>query len=93
MRRRWFVGPVVLALTVSACGSEGSAPLDANGVAVTIPAPAEGPAPDLEVAPASVDSPLPDVVVRQINQDGGWVQFKNLLPSDRPLLVWFWAPH
>ena len=38
-------------------------------------------------------SPLPELAVRQLNGDGGWVQLKNELPADKPLLVWFWAPH
>ncbi len=42
---------------------------------------------------AAVGSPLPEITVRQINGDGGFVQLKNELPSDKPLLVWFWAPH
>ena len=32
-------------------------------------------------------------IVEQINGDGGWVQFRNEIPSEQPLLVWFWAPH
>ena len=31
--------------------------------------------------------------MRQVNGDGGWVQFRNELPAEQPLLVWFWAPH
>ena len=42
---------------------------------------------------AAIGSPLPEVTVRQINGEGGFVQFKNELPADKPLLVWFWAPH
>jgi len=54
---------------------------------------AEGPAPALELRAESADSPLPDLAVRRINCNGGWVNLRNELPSDRPLLVWFWAPH
>ncbi len=54
---------------------------------------AEGPAPVLERRADSANSPLPDLAVRRINCNGGWVNLRNELPSDRPLLVWFWAPH
>lgn len=54
---------------------------------------AEGPAPAVEIRPESADSPLPDLAVRRINCKGGWENLRNELPADRPLLVWFWAPH
>ena len=54
---------------------------------------ADGPAPLLELRPESAASPLPDVAVRRLNCNGGWVNFQNELPSELPLLVWFWAPH
>ena len=54
---------------------------------------ADGPPPILELRAESVDSPLPDLAVRRINCSGGWENLRNELPSDRPLLVWFWAPH
>lgn len=54
---------------------------------------AEGPIPSLDIRAASADSVLPDLAVRRVNCNGGWVNLKNELPSERPLLVWFWAPH
>lgn len=55
---------------------------------------AAGPAPELEIRTESAAaSPLPDLAVRRINCGGGWVNLKNELPADRPVLVWFWAPH
>lgn len=54
---------------------------------------AEGPAPAVEVRPESADGPLPDLAVRRINCKGGWENLRNELPSEQPLLVWFWAPH
>ncbi len=87
-------GAVALALLATACGGgDPPAPVGADGVAVTLPAPADGPVPQLPVDPAAATSPLPDIAVRQLNGDGGWVQFKNELPADRAVLVWFWAPH
>lgn len=82
-------------LTLAACGGgNDAASVGADGAAVTVPAPADGPIPQLPVTPeAAAGSPLPEITVRRINGDGGFVQLKNALPSDRPLLVWFWAPH
>lgn len=54
---------------------------------------ADAPAPLLELRTESADSPLPDVAVRRLNCNGGWVNFRNEIPSELPLLVWFWAPH
>lgn len=61
----------------------------------TEPDVADGPAPAIEVraAAAAAVNPLPDLAVRRINCDGGWVNLKNELPGALPLLVWFWAPH
>jgi hypothetical protein len=65
----------------------------ADGTEITLPARADGPVPDLPVAPDSADSPLPQIAVHRINGDGGWVQLKDEFPADRPVLGWFWAPH
>lgn len=79
---------------LAACGGGSpDPPLAAGGTAITLPEPEAGPIPDLPVDPASADSPLPQVTVRRINGEGGWVQFRNELPAAQPLLVWFWAPH
>ncbi len=59
----------------------------------TMPDNADGPAPAIPVRPESVGNLLPDLAVRRINCAGGWVNLKNELPSQLPLLVWFWAPH
>lgn len=94
MRRRIVAVALAGGLLLAACGgSSPDAPVADDGTTVTLPTPEPGPVPDLAIAAASVDSPLPAVAVRQINGDGGWVQFRNELPSDKPLLVWFWAPH
>jgi PBP1b-binding outer membrane lipoprotein LpoB len=94
MKHRIVAVAVAGGITLAACGSNPPAPVGVDGAAVTLPEPADGPIPDLAVSPdAAVGSPLPEVTVRQINGDGGFVQLKNELPSDKPLLVWFWAPH
>ena len=54
---------------------------------------ADAPVPLLELRAESAASPLPEVAVRRLNCNGGWVNFRNELPSELPLLVWFWAPH
>jgi len=74
---------------VAACGGAGPA-LPAG---FELPEPEPGPVPALPVGSEAEASPLPDLAVRQINGDGGWVQLKDELPAAKPLLVWFWAPH
>lgn len=60
---------------------------------IVLPDPEPGPVPDLPVSPASAEaSPFPEIAIRRLNGEGGWVQFKDLLPSEQPLLLWFWAP-
>ena len=89
MRRRIALVALVGSITIAACGGASNLP-----EGVSLPTPAEGPVPELPVTPdAAIGSPLPEIAVRQINGEGGWVQFKNELPADKPLLVWFWAPH
>ncbi len=85
---------IAAGITLAACGGNPPTPVDADGTAITLPEPAAGPLPALPVtAEAAAGSPLPEVTVRRLNGDGGFVQLKNELPSDKPLLVWFWAPH
>ena len=79
-------------LLVAACGGATDAPVDGSGGESGLPAPAAGPVPDLPVSAASIASPLPDIAVRQLNGDGGWVQFRNELPAEQPVLIWFWTP-
>lgn len=94
MKSRIVAAALAGGITLAACGGNPPAPVGADGATVTLAAPVDGPIPDMPVsAEAAAGSPLPQVTVRQINGDGGFVQLKNALPSDRPLLVWFWAPH
>src|SRR5262245_4408159 len=101
--RRWPAA-VLLVTLLAACGGDdgsgsGGASPDVSfgaGSGGTSPAirntPSGSPTADVAVRPESVNSPLPEVVVRQV-QTGDYVQLKNLLPANKPLLVWFWAPH
>ncbi|WP_040491787.1 hypothetical protein [Ilumatobacter nonamiensis] len=72
----------------------------AEPVATEAPA-AEAAAPEVggrvlatEVDPASQfdGNPFPDLVVEDVGR-GGQANLANLLPADRPLLLWAWAPH
>lgn len=73
---------VVMATAVfaTACGGPPAASVD----------PGERPA--LAVTNAASLQLLPEVTVWDIGAKD-WVQFANFLPADKPLLVWFWAPH
>jgi len=45
---------------------------------------------DLSAAPIATDLPAIDTIdVRT----GDTVNLQSLVPSDKPLLLWFWAPH
>ena len=35
---------------------------------------------------------LPDLIVDNLNDDNK-VNLKNIVPSDRPIVLWMWAPH
>ena len=72
------------ATTNDGCSSDNS-PTD---VVVT-----PGAAPAIAIRPESAAGPLPDLVVRRVNCAGGWVNLRNEVPADKPVLVWFWAPY
>ena len=93
MRSKSAAAVLLIGVVATACGGD-PPPVTGDDSGVTLPEPADGPAPDLPVSEAAAaSSPLPEVVVRRLNGPGGWAQFKNELPSEQPLLVWFWAPH
>jgi len=48
--------------------------------------------PDLPAAAASARSALRTVTVWDIGERE-WVQLAKFLPAEKPVLVWFWAPH
>lgn len=47
---------------------------------------------DVQPASAIDNNPFPDLVVDDIGKDAK-VNIANILPSDRPVLLWAWAPH
>ncbi|MGE3329137.1 MAG: hypothetical protein AB7N61_27385 [Acidimicrobiia bacterium] len=81
-RRRLRLGVMAAAAVVlfAACGGPREASVE------------PGARPDLPVTnPVSRDL-LPAVTVWDVGEKE-WVQLANFLPADRPVLVWFWAPH
>lgn len=77
---------------------------DAGAEPTTTPAPEPvqepGPPPvggrelgeDLRAESAASENPLPDLLVDDIRR-GTKVNLANLIPAERPVLVWAWAPH
>ncbi|NNC42799.1 MAG: hypothetical protein HKO03_06135, partial [Acidimicrobiia bacterium] len=71
----------------------------ASGDQPTSQEPTDSPAPDFEPAEPEVDringpfpeSQFPDVIVEDLA--GGQVNTKFLATLDKPVLLWFWAPH
>lgn len=77
---RVVIAGVAAALLLAACGGSPPASVD------------PGARPELPVADAAVANQLPKVTVWDVGEKQ-WVQFGNFLPADKPVLVWFWAPH
>jgi len=85
------VGALVV-LSLVACGGDGgsgSAQSPTSTAAPTQPSATQPPAPPPEAAPPP--SAIPDITVRDV-ASGAEFALGSLVPSDRPLLVWFWAP-
>lgn len=51
-----------------------------------------GARPAVPVVNAASTQFLPEVTVWDVGEKE-WVQLANFLPADKPVLVWFWAPH
>jgi hypothetical protein len=87
------------ALLATACGASGGGEKDAlvateNNTAPPLPAGPTLADPNSQDA-GPVDAPagdLPDVeLINVVNGEAR--SLASLVPSDRPLLLWFWAPH
>jgi hypothetical protein len=79
---------------VSETDPEGEAP-PAEPVATEVAAPVAGGrlfAADVQPAAQFDGNPFPDLVVDDVGKDAQ-VNIANILPSDRPVLLWAWAPH
>lgn len=87
-----FIG---LALFAASCGG-GSGETTALVATEknTAPPAAQGPAlPDAQEAPlVATASDLPAIELINV-VSGEQTNLASLVPSDRPLLLWFWAPH
>jgi hypothetical protein len=87
-RRQWHVAVAVAALAalgLVACGGGGG-----GGSAGSGAAPAE--APRGAGPPAPGTSAIPEVTVLDV-ASGDEFALGSIVPSERPVLVWFWAPH
>jgi len=51
-----------------------------------------GARPDLPRSSGTAKSPLPEVAVWDVGA-AEWVQFADLVPAEKPVVLWFWAPH
>jgi hypothetical protein len=74
------VGLLLMACGASDRPATSAGPPDQPGVGDSVPAAVTEP------------SPLPAVEVRDLGT-GASADLAGLLPADRPLLIWFWAPH
>lgn len=95
MSRRLLTLPTAAlsALLLAACGSSATESADAPAAPAAGEAQAEvqeAPAPKAKRAPAKGPS-LPAVSVQDLA--GGSVNVADLAGGDKPVLVWFWAPH
>lgn len=81
IRARRMVAVGMLVAGLGACGGNGDRQVRES----------EGSTRGLD-APSNRRVVLPDVEVRNV-ATGEHRSLATLLPSDRPLLVWFWAPH
>lgn len=100
--RRWLLVAIASVVLVAGCGSGGSdadgpgevaAPDRPGATNPVVGAPPDAEPPDAE--PGGTDpaaSDLPAVDVRDVHT-GATVDLASLVPADRPILLWFWAPH
>jgi hypothetical protein len=96
MRSEWRLHPhlasgavaAVLALAAAACGGE---PANEPARPERAKAPPGRAAERHGTGERTAADALPDLVVA--DTAGGRVALPDLAPRDRPLLVWFWAPH
>lgn len=108
-RRRVTAGLVAGTLLLAACGGSDEASDAGSGDALpevdesseadsgAAPAASSATAVDLvstDVLPESdfEANLLPSVIVDDINT-GRKVNFRNLVPQEKPILLWMWAPH
>jgi hypothetical protein len=80
MRRTIGLLAVTASLVFSACGNDSVKvqSADTGGSAAS--------------ATPAAKNPLPSVIVRDVGAKAD-INLQSLLPADKPLVIWFWAPH
>lgn len=92
-RRRWRSAVAVGALALSglvACGGGGSGSTGSGAPPAEQPRTTKTEAPTAE--PGDQKSAVPDVQVMDL-ASGKEFALASVVPSDKPVLVWFWTPH
>ena len=94
MTRRVPLLAVAIGLTIAACGTSDPAATATPDATTAEPAPLGGRTFSTAVeSDAQFDgNPFPNLVVDDVGRDGE-ANIANILPSDRPVLLWTWAPH
>ena len=82
------IGLIGAALTVAACGGGDTE----SGSADALPSVQVADVVVLEPASDVATNLLPDLVVDNL-QDDNKVNLRNFGTSDKPILIWMWAPH
>jgi hypothetical protein len=96
-RRGARLAAAALVVTMpGACGAAGSGSSNeaaSTGNAPSVTVTVTNPDGSTGAPPATTSrSVLPDVIVRDV-ATGAEMPLASLVPAERPLLVWFWAPH
>ncbi|WP_419925819.1 hypothetical protein [Candidatus Poriferisocius sp.] len=91
-RTRLIALAIAVALGAAACGDSTAPPTatPATTAPTEAPAPAAESAPQTEAPAPASDLPSVDVVDLAT---GDTVNLAGFAPSDRPIVLWFWAPH
>jgi hypothetical protein len=83
-----------VALVAVACGGDGDGG-DSDGVAAPASAPSSATTATSVATPPPAPSSaveVPDAVLTDV-ASGEEVSLRSMVPSERPVLFWFWAPH
>lgn len=93
-RAKYIAAPIFAALTLSACG--GSTTVDSANAPAPVDEASSEPsaaqtAAENEASLQSADNPF-DIEVLSV-ADGEVASLREVVTGDRPVLVWFWAPH
>ncbi len=81
----------VVALVAVACGGDGDGG-DSDGVAAPAAASSSVTTATSVATAPSTTVEVPDAVLTDV-ASGEEVSLRSMVPSERPVLFWFWAPH